>query len=54
MITGILQNRGLAIHQADTSIRITCPDFSGSRLCFPAFVLELKRRMAEMLAGAGL
>jgi hypothetical protein len=54
MITGILQNRGLAIHQADTSIRITCPDFSGSRLCFPAFILQQNRGMAEMLTGVGL
>jgi hypothetical protein len=47
MITGILHNRGLAIHQADTGI-------PKSRLCFPAFVLELKKRMAERLAGAWL
>jgi hypothetical protein len=48
------QKQGLTFFHPLTSIRITCPDFSGSRLCFPAFILQQNRGMAEMLADVGL
>jgi hypothetical protein len=48
------QKQGLTFFYPLTSIRITCPDFSGSRLCLPAFILQQNRGMAEMLAGVRL
>jgi hypothetical protein len=41
------QKQRLAINYADTSIRT-------SRLCFPAFILQQIKGMAEKLAGVGL